>query len=143
MADLTSVPDDDAEFLRAVEAVEVPIDLWNHRAHIRLAYCYLTRYPFEEALRRAKATIMAPNVKYKVPTDLLERGYHETMTIAWMRVVAATIRTQGAGANSLDFCEKQPHLCQRTLLRLYYTKDRIMNWDAKRRWVEPDIAPLP
>jgi hypothetical protein len=45
--------------------------------------------------------------------------------------------------DSESFCEAHPHLLQKTLLRLYYTRPRIMTLEAKARFVEPDIAPLP
>jgi hypothetical protein len=36
-----------------------------------------------------------------------------------------------------------PHLCAKTLLRLYYTRDRILTAEARAGFVEPDLAPLP
>lgn len=34
-------------------------------------------------------------------------------------------------------------LQSKMLLRLCCTRGRIMSWDAKRGFVEPDLAPLP
>lgn len=41
------------------------------------------------------------------------------------------------------FSEANPHLFNKPLLRLYYTRERILTPEARVRYVEPDLAPLP
>jgi hypothetical protein len=43
---------DDA-FLSAFEACTLDPQHFNHRGHVRLAWLYLQRYPFDEAVTRA------------------------------------------------------------------------------------------
>lgn len=133
---------DDETLLAQFEACTLPEELWNHRAHVRVAYLFLRRHPFDEALRRMREGVQRYN-KARGVRDQPHRGYHETLTQAWLTVIASTMRHHGVGKDSLDFCESQPHLLHRTLLRLYYTRHRIMSPEAKRQFVEPDIAPLP
>jgi hypothetical protein len=135
------IVDDDA-LLAAFEDCTLPEQQWTHQAHVRVAYLYLRSHPFEEALARMRTNIQRFNAARKVPVDP-HRGYHETLTVAWLTVVAATMRHHGVGADSLDFCRQQPHLLNRFLLRLYYTRRTIMSPEAKRTFVAPDIAPLP
>ena len=40
----------DDEFLAQFENCTLPFDQWTHRAHVRVAYLYLRRHPFREAL---------------------------------------------------------------------------------------------
>lgn len=133
---------DDATLLAAFEARTLPFVEWRHATHIRVAHCYLTRHPFDEAVRRMRAGIQAYNQANAVPEGPL-MGYHETITQAWLQIVAVTIREQGAGADSADFLAQQPHLGHRTLLRCFYSKARIMSPEAKGGFVQPDLAPLP
>jgi hypothetical protein len=70
-------------------------------------------------------------------------GYHETITVAWLKIVAATIRHHGAGKSADDFCDRQPHLLSRTLLRLFYSHDRLCSPQAKTSFLEPDLTALP
>ena len=42
----------DDEHLRQFENQSLPLGDWNHRAHLKVAYLYLTRFPFDEALKR-------------------------------------------------------------------------------------------
>lgn len=133
---------DDEAFLARFEGKAIPLSEWHHREHIRVAYLYVRRYGFADALARLRAGIQALN-KVNGIVDQLTYGYHETMTKAWLRIVDSTIRRQGPGEHSLDFLEKQPHLTQKTLLRLFYTRDRLISAEAKARFVEPDVTALP
>lgn len=133
---------DDQTLLAEFEDCTLPRDQWNQRAHVRVAYLYLRRHPFNEALAKMREGVQRYNRATGVP-DRPHRGYHETLTQAWMRIVAATMKHHGVGKDSEDFCDTQSHLIDRHLLRLYYTRHRIMSPEAKRRFVEPDIAPLP
>lgn len=40
------------------------------------------------------------------------------------------------------FCDHQPHLLQKSRLELFYSRQRLLTWEAKRTFVEPDLAPL-
>ena len=93
-------------------------------------------------LDRVRAGLRRLVQTFGVP-DAIDRGYHETMTVAWLRLVAVTLRAQPAQPDSEAFCDAQPHLLCRTTLRLYYSPGRILTAEAKARFVEPDLAPLP
>lgn len=133
--------DDDA-YLARFEACEIPLEEWVHRAHLRVAWTYLRRHGLEEATNRMRAGILRFNASKGIE-DGLDHGYHETLTVAWLRILDAMMRTHGAESDATAFLEKHTQLHSKVLLRLYYSRDRIMNWDAKRRFVEPDLAPLP
>src|SRR5262245_63122924 len=77
--------EEDELFLAAFEAATWPFEKWHHREHIRVAYLYLCRYPYEAALEKMRSGIKALNVAHKVP-ERPDRGYHETLTQTWMRV---------------------------------------------------------
>ena len=76
---------DDETFLKRFEAAAIPREDWRHRDHIRAAYLYLRRHPLDEATDRIRANIQKLNAAHQTP-ETLERGYHETITQAWMRL---------------------------------------------------------
>ena len=128
--------------VESFERCVIPLEQFNHRAHVTVACLYLRSLPLDAAIDRMRRGIHAFNAHHKVavtPTS----GYHETLTIAWLRVLYAVMQTHGAGQSLEEFFEQHPFLLCRTLLRLYYSKDRIMSAEARARWVEPDLAPLP
>jgi hypothetical protein len=132
--------DDDA-LLQAFESGSYPFEQWNHRAHVRVAYLYLCRLGPEAALERMRAGIRAYNARHNVQ-DGPESGYHETITQAFLRLIHQAIRNGAPSAGSQQFCEANAPLLDRRVLLKYYTKGRIMDAEAKVRFVEPDIAPL-
>jgi hypothetical protein len=137
-----STPMNDEAFLEAFERCTLPFDQWHHSAHIKVAYLYLRRYPLEEAMERVRAGIKAYNAANNVP-ELPDRGYHETMTHAWVRLVHVILCEYGPEDCSAAFFEQHPELSQKKILRLFYTRERFMSARATAEFVEPDLAPLP
>jgi hypothetical protein len=133
----------DDEFLLAFESCTLTKDQqWTHLAHLRMAYCHLKKYPYLEALTRVRRGIPALNAKLGTP-ELLERGYHETLTVAWMRLIHGTVHHHGALENAETFFRAHPHLAHSTLIGLFYSDGRLWSWEAKHGFVEPDLLPLP
>lgn len=132
--------DGDAEFLGRVEAGTWPIGLWDHRAHIRLAYAVLRLPLNENGIDRIKNAIKAHNSAHEVPEGI-DRGFHETVTIAWCRLVGAAIQDHDPGSFPA-FCRAHPHLLDRATLRRHYSRERIMTVRAKAEFVEPDLLPF-
>jgi hypothetical protein len=124
------------------ESLAIPLAEWNHRAHVTVAYLYLRDLPFDQATARMRRGLGAILGHFKIE-ETPTQGYHETLTLAWMRVIAAMMNAYGPCDGPDAFLEQHPHLTSRYLLRLYYTRDRIMSAEARRAWVEPDLAPLP
>lgn len=128
----------DEEFLAAFEART--LEKFHHRDHIKVAYLYLRRYPLDEAMAKVRAGLQALAVAWNAPTDDLERGYHETMTQAWVRLVDLTLSDGGVAECAEAFCDQQPKLMEKTHLQLFYSRERLISWEAKRGFVEPDLA---
>ncbi len=92
----------DDQFLEQFEACTYPYAHWTHRAHLRVAYCYVTRYGLADAIPKVTAGIRAYNQSQGI-VDTPTSGYHETMTIAWLYLVAAMLAEYGpTGAVSSD-----------------------------------------
>lgn len=135
----------DDELLAQFEDQSLPFDRWTHRAHVRVAYIYLSRYPFDNAYERLSKGIRAYNAHHNVPEGPT-RGYNETTTRAFAQLVAATIHAYGTAfptKNSDEFCDTHPQLMTRNVLRLFYSPARRLDPRAKATYVEPDLAPLP
>jgi len=126
----------DDEFLAAFEACTLPRPEWTHEAHVRMAWLYFTRLPAAAAADRIRVGIRRYNAS--VGSD----GYHETITVAFARVIAARVR---GGESFTDFRDREPDLFDRkssALLR-YYSDTLLHSPAAKLEFVEPDREPLP
>jgi hypothetical protein len=69
------------------------------------------------------------------------RGYHETITRVWLVTVRALMR-EVPSKTSLAFVETCDRLGRDALLR-HYSRERLMSVEARARFVEPDVSPLP
>jgi hypothetical protein len=133
---------DDETLLTQFEATTWPLTEWHHRQHIKIAYLYLRQHPFEVAAQKMRAGLLAYNAANHVP-DGLDRGYHETMTQAWMRLVYLTLCEFGPSESADAFVDKHTQLLSKRALLFFYSRDRIMSAEAKRQFIEPDLSPLP
>jgi len=133
----------DAQFLAAFEACTIPFPSeWTHRAHLRVAYLYLTHHPLDEAIARIRDGIRRYNAANGI-VDAPERGYHETLTQMWMRVLHGLLASAGPESGFDAFLETHPYLLQKTLGRLFYSRETMMSPRAKHEYVPPDRTPFP
>ena len=136
----------DDEFLNAFETCT--LKEFHHRDHIKVAYLYLRRFPLDEAVAKVRTGLQALAAAWGAPVGELEKGYHETMTQAWVRLVQLKMNDGGlaaspdADATADSFCKQHPDLMQKTRLDQFYSRERLMTWEAKRDIVEPDLARL-
>ena len=134
---------DDAALLSGFESQSLNLETWVHRSHVRVAVLYLSRFGFDAALERMRERIQSFN-RAKGIKDTKSSGYHETLTVAWLRVIANALDVMARPpANSLEFCRQNQHLLDKTFLRRHYSSDRMLTDEAKRQFVEPDLEPLP
>ena len=132
----------DTQPLHAFLKQTIPLEEWDHRKHLRLAYIFLQKHPFEEALHQIRTGIQAYNATKDNPEGLA-MGYHETMTVAWTQLVSFTMLQFGPEADSETFLDAQPQLDSKTMLRLFYSRERILSPEAKQRFVLPDLTDFP
>jgi len=133
---------DDDVFMQQFETCTFPFDQWHHRAHVKLAYLYAMRFGFEIAARKLRDGIRAYNAANNVQ-DMPTSGYHETMTMAWLHIIHATVQVYGPRETADEFVDFHPQLGQKKILRLFYSPDLFMSPQAKREFLEPDLTGPP
>ena len=69
--------------------------------------------------------------------------YHHTLTLAWIRLVAAALVETPEGYSFEQFISAHPELKYTKLLDKYYSKEILQTAEAREGWVEPDLQPLP
>ena len=123
---------DDA-FLARFEAGR--LGAFTHRDHVRLAFAYTRRGGVEHAIERARHGLRRFAAAHGQP----ER-YHETLTIAWARVVAHHATDAG---DFESLVAVHPRLLDRELLFAHYSRELLFGPTARARFVEPDLLALP
>lgn len=124
---------------RAMADRTLPKAEWTHAAHFAAAV-WLLAEPGRDATAEMPGLIRAYNAATGVANTDTE-GYHETITQASLRAAAAALAGRSR-AGALAHLLAGP--CGRSdwLLR-YWTRARLFSVEARRAWLEPDLAPLP
>jgi putative acetyltransferase len=131
----------DEELLAAFESCTLSCEAWTHRAHIRVGYLYASQCDLPAAIQRMRAGLKALNAVHGTP-ESLERGYHETITVAFLRLIQAAARKE-TFPSSEDFCQRHPELLDKNLLLKFYSRERLRSLEAKTQFIAPDLSPLP
>jgi hypothetical protein len=126
------------EFVAAVEESRDANAEFRHSDHIRLAWIYVRKYGERQAEERIAETIR----RFAISQGH-ERKYHETLTRAWLRLVAAALRLTPRAAAFDEFVDKHGWLLDRSALSAFYSGMRLSSEAARRGWADPDRTPLP
>jgi hypothetical protein len=145
---MTDVPfASDAEIARIgamFRACTLPKAEWTHAAHFSTAL-WLLRDCLDVVPERDMPGMIRRYNESVGGVNSDTGGYHETITQASIRAVQAFLG---------DMRHETPlHEVHAALMAgpcgdkdwplAYWTRDRLMSVEARRGWVEPDIAPLP
>jgi len=128
----------DEKFLRAFEDLSFPADLFHHREHIRVAWLYLKS---SDATRAGEK--MSEGIRRFANHQGATQKYHHTLTLAWMRLVAAALVETLEEYTFEQFISAHPQLKDTKLLDKYYSKEVLQSAAAREGWVDPDLLPLP
>jgi len=128
--------------VRDFETCALPRERWTHAAHLTVALWYLLQYEWPEAVRRVREGIKRLNEAHGVVTTR-ERGYHETLTLFWLRHVRAFLERGYNEARPLvPLANELIERSDRNRPLEHYTRALLFSWEARLGWVEPDIKPL-
>jgi hypothetical protein len=131
---------DDAALWEAFRSSTLPEDVWNHRAHLRVAWLHLARWDIDEAHVLMRVGIVRLNAFHGLE-ETRDRGYHETLTRLWLSLVALA-RAKDARETSDAFLDAHPWLLDRKLPLSFYAKDTVMSLRARSIFVPPDLAEI-
>jgi hypothetical protein len=122
----------DGEFLAALEAGTLPPERFDHRGHLRAGFLYLGRHDFPGACVAMKQTIR------RFATALGKADlYHETVTIAYLALIAERLIEEPPSLSFTDFLERYPELVSREYFERYYPKGSLDSPETKATFVLP------
>ena len=131
-----------AGLMREFEACTLPKQDWTHAAHLLVGFWYLRHHPDAEAVMHIRDGIQRYNEACGVlqtPTG----GYHETITLFYIAVIRRLLRSATPDDSLVSLAARVIDECgDRTLPLTYFTRERLMSWEARTCWVEPDLKSL-
>ncbi|MEG4276815.1 hypothetical protein QUA62_04830 [Microcoleus sp. MON1_C1] len=115
---------------------------WTHEAHLTVALWYLCYDSEQEAINAIRNGIKRYNSVQGIEITQ-NSGYHETLTLFWMRTIRRYLADESQNRSIVDLANGLiAKYADRTLPFRYYTRDRLMSWEARNSWVEPDLKSL-
>ena len=115
---------------------------WTHRAHLAVGAWHVDRYGPDEALTRLRDGIRALNDSHGT-INSASSGYHETVTRAYVRLIAGFFATRPGRSLPERVSELiGGTLGEREALLRHYSREVLKSSRARAEWIEPDLEPL-
>jgi hypothetical protein len=116
---------------------------WTHRAHLTVGAALVHRLGPQAALAQMRAGILRLNQAHGTP-ETPTRGYHETITRAYVELFAAFFQRSlpdATRAARVAAILASP-LADKAALLSYYERDTLYCPAARAGWLPPDRAAL-
>ncbi len=127
------------DLLACFETGAVPLEHWDHAAHLRVAAWAVTHRDDPLAWMRTRLWRLLDHHGIETTRD---SGYHETITAGWLRLVAWKLG-EGAGSWEDRVAAMVEAFGDKRLMLRFWSREVIMSQKAREGWVEPDLAALP
>jgi hypothetical protein len=129
--------------IREFESGTLPRGQWTHGAHLAVACWYLLCYQDDEATRRIRDGIRNYNDAAGILTTR-DSGYHETITLFWIWLIKDYLSTVARERSIVWIINNLlTRYSDQRIPFHYYSRDLLLSSDARTRWIDPDLNPLP
>ena len=122
----------------------LPRDEWTHEAHLAATTYLLLKHPEIDLDNELPGLIRRYNESVGgVNSD--SEGYHDTITHAFLRGIRMFLEEADASRPIHELVNEllMTAVGRRNWPLRFWSKDRLMSVEARRGWVEPDLAPIP
>ena len=134
--------DEIVEIGAALIARTLPKSAWTHAAHFAAALWILACRTDLDASRDMPSIIRSYNEATGV-ANTKSSGYHETITQASLRAARAFLAARKEPLFLVCNALMASPFGKSDWLLVYWSRDRLLSSEARRRWLDPDIKPLP
>jgi len=139
MSALATLSFDAGVSIESLESGEIDLAVFDHDAHVYVAWSYLERHELPVAIDRFSNALIRLTRKIGVPEK-----YHETITWFFLLLIAERRQTT-RGDSWKAFCDSNPDLfgSGSAVFGRHYTHDRLMSPLARRLFLLPDKSTSP
>lgn len=126
------------DLVRSFEDASISRDDWKHREHLIVALYYVSHYDLEIATDKMRSGILNL-LANGFEVDLTkEMPYHETMTIFWMRTIAAYNASKN-GDSLVSKVAEMTSLFDKDYPLRFYTRELLFSDRARAEFVDGDL----
>jgi hypothetical protein len=122
----------------------LPRQEWTHEAHLAATTYLVLKHPEIDLDIELKGIISRYNESAGTPNSDSE-GYHDTITRAYLRGIRLFLDEADVGRPIHDLVNEllMTPMGRRDWPLRFWSKNRLMSIEARRAWIEPDLAALP
>ncbi len=131
------LPLDDDALLQAFETTSISAQDFHHSEHVRVVWKLIEEVGQEPARERFVGALVRLAKAHGA-----DRLYHETLTRAWVELIAEAARRSPSLATSDEFLSSHPELLDRSILHRFYSPELLATEEARTGWVAPDRLPI-
>jgi hypothetical protein len=131
--------EEDIAFKRQVESCKFPVTEFNHRAHLRLAYVYLSEHDTDSSAERMRDTLNRLLYHNRVEPS----KFHETLTRAWIFAVHHFMNRHERSNSADELINQQPEMLDPEIMMTHYSGDVLFSEEARNESIQPNLVPIP
>jgi len=122
----------------------LPRQEWTHEAHLAATTYLVLKHPEIDLDIELKGIISRYNESAGTPNSDSE-GYHDTITRAYLRGIRLFLDEADVSRPIHDLVNEllMTPMGRRDWPLRFWSKNRLMSIEARRAWIEPDLAALP
>ena len=136
---MNSLDPNDREFERRFSSGAISPAEFDHKSHLRLAYIHLVTHGPDEAVITFREALLGFLRHHQIDPA----KFHETLTQAWLQAVWYFMQRFGDTTSADDFLQKSTVLQDSKVMLTHYSRDVLFSDEARKRFVEPDVDPIP
>jgi hypothetical protein len=122
----------------------LPREEWTHEAHLAATTYLVLKHPEIDLDAELRGIISRYNESVGTPNSDSE-GYHDTITRGYLRGIRLFFEEADVRRPVHDLVNEllMTPMGRRDWPLRFWSKDRLMSVEARRGWVEPDLAAMP
>ncbi len=129
----------DHTFRGDFEAGRITPSQFDHRAHVRLAYVFLTEGSVDAAAELMRTALLGFLERHHIDPA----KYHETLTRSWILAVRHFMERTPAAVSADAFIAANPVLLDSRIMLTHYSASLLFSPGARARFVGPDLEAIP
>ncbi|HTK59022.1 MAG TPA: hypothetical protein VL336_08575 [Sphingomicrobium sp.] len=122
----------------------LPREKWTHEAHLAATTYLVLKHPEIDLDIELRGIISRYNESVGTPNSDSE-GYHDTITRAYLRGIRLFLEEADVTRSIHDLVNEllMTPMGRRDWPLRFWSKDRLLSVEARRGWIEPDLAAMP
>ncbi len=126
------------EVVEAFRNRSLPKEEWTHSAHLVVALAYCRHFSVTSVKRFLRDEIRLLNAAHGTP-NTNSSGYHETLTVFWIRTVAGFLVEAADDATTVELANRLIDSYKASYPLESYSRERLFSAAARKNFIKPDL----